>query len=92
MEQPRKECTVFDAEDRAAIGKYAAKNGNASAQKHFKSKFPDLGESTVRSFKKKYLSPLAVQTDASSIPTKCMGRPLALGDLDQEVQKYIKAL
>ena len=92
--KPRKERTVYSGEDRAAIGKYAAENGNASAQKHFKKKFPELGEGTVRSFKQKYLSLIANSGNSSitSIPTKCMGRPLALGDFDQEVQKYMKAL
>ena len=52
-----------------------------------------LGESTVRSFKVKYLSLVANgKSSVTSIPTKCMGRPLALGDFDQDVQKYIKAL
>ena len=32
------------------------------------------------------------ESSVTSIPTKCMGRPLALGDYDQEVQKYTKAL
>ena len=91
--KPRKERTVYSDTDRAAIGKYAAENGNTSAQKHFKEKFPELGESTVRSFKQKYLSLVAGgKSSIASIPTKRMGRPLALGDLDQEVQKYIRAL
>ena len=89
----RKERTVYSEEDRAAIGKFAAENGNARAQKHFKEKFPELGESTVRSFKQKYLSLLASgKTNVTVIPTKLMGRPLTLGDIDETVQKYIKAL
>ena len=40
---------MYREEDRAAIGKYAAENGNARAQKHFKSKFSELGKSTVGS-------------------------------------------
>ena len=46
--KPRKERTVDSKEDCAAIGKYAAENGNAHAQK---SKLPELG---VCSFKPKY--------------------------------------
>ena len=42
----RKKYTTFTAEDRAAIGRYAAENGNASAVK----KFNGIGESTVRLF------------------------------------------
>ena len=91
--KPRKERTVYSDTDRAAIGKHAAENGNTSYQKHFKEKFPELGESMVRSFKQKYRSLVAGgKSSIASIPTKRMGRPLALGDLDQEVQKYIRAL
>ena len=68
-----------------AIGKYTTENRNDSAQKHFK-KFPELGESTVRSFKQKYLS-LIASGKSSVIPTKCIDRPLAFGDFDQEVQR-----
>ena len=74
------------------IGKHAAENGNISAQKTFKSSFPDLGESIVCLFKKKYLEAVkqrAFQRDSSpviSIPSKRMGRPLKLRDLDPEVQ------
>ena len=32
------------------------------------------------------------KTVVTSIPSKKMGRPLAVGDFDQEVQKYIRAL
>ena len=41
----------------------------------------------------KYLSLVANgKSSVTSIPTKCMGRPLALGDFDQDIQKYIKTL
>ena len=91
--KPRKERTVYSGEERAGIEKYAPENGNASAQKHFKKRFPEFGESTVRSFKQKYLSLVASgKSTVTSIPTKCMGRPSALGYFDQEVQKYIMAL
>ena len=46
----RKRYTNFSDTDRAKIGRYAAEYGNAATQRHFKPKFPDLGESTVRSF------------------------------------------
>ena len=65
----------------------------SSAQKHFKKKFPELGESTVRSFKQNYLSLIASgKSSVTSIPTKCRGTHLTLGDFDHEVQKHIKAL
>ena len=50
----RKYDTSFTPEDRAAIGKYAAENGNAAAVKKFKT-VHSIGESTVCLFKKKYL-------------------------------------
>ena len=51
----RKCYTAFSDEDRAAIGRLAAENSNVSALRKFRRSFPDLGESTVRLFKKKYL-------------------------------------
>ena len=91
--KPRKERTVYSDTDRAAIGKYAAENGNTSARKHFKEKFPALGESTVRSFKQKYIpvSGSRRQEQHCQYPNQ-PNFNLALGDLDQEVQKYIRAL
>ena len=47
--------THYSDEDRAKIGKYATENGNERARKHFLTKFPHLTESTVRSFKKRYI-------------------------------------
>ena len=49
--------TVFSPEQRAAIGRYAAENSNIAAVKKFKGEF-ELGESTVQSFKIKYLDEL----------------------------------
>lgn len=63
-----------------------------SAQKKFKTSFPDLGESTVCHVK--YLEAVKqgiAQGDSSpviSIPLKRMGRPLTLGDLNSKVQQY----
>ena len=61
-EQPRKRkpYTVFTDEQRAAIGKYASEHGNAAAVKKFKANIEggQLGESTVRLFKKHYFEEL----------------------------------
>ena len=46
----RKYTATFTPEDGAAIGRYAAENGNAASVKKFKTSH-DVGESTVRSFK-----------------------------------------
>ena len=45
--------TTFTNKQRANIGKYAAENGNAACLREYRSEIPDLGESTLRSFKKR---------------------------------------
>ena len=49
----KKRYTAFSDEDRAAIGRHAAENSNVSMLRKFRSSFPDLGESTVRLFKRR---------------------------------------
>ena len=49
----------YSDEDHASIGKYAAEHGNERARKMFSGKYPDLSESTVRNFKKRYLDRMA---------------------------------
>ena len=88
--------TAFSDETREDIGRYAAENGNAAALKKFCSDISDRGESTVRLFKKRYLEevrkvPRGERVD-KIMSCKC-GRPLELGkELDNDVQKYVKAL
>ena len=85
--KPRKEQIVYRNEDQIAIGKYTAENKNASAQMHFKKKFPELGESTVRSFKQTCLSLIASgKSNITSIPTKCIGRPLVFTHFTHFIQ------
>ena len=50
----RQSYTHYSGEVRAKIGRYAAENGYEKARKHFSKDFPDLKESTIRNFKKKY--------------------------------------
>ena len=95
----RKAYTAFSDEDQAKIGKHDAENGNSSALKKFRRVYPDLGESTVCSFKRKYYEVLKEQARQSgrsaiveSIPSQKRGRPLTLGNLDNEVQQYVRAL
>ena len=54
----RKKRGKYADEVRARIGKYASENGNERARKHFSVEFPTLNESTIRNFKKMYLSKL----------------------------------
>ena len=59
-ESVRKAYTVFTAEQRATIGKYASEHGNPAAVKKVKANIEggQLGESTVRLFKKRYIEEL----------------------------------
>ena len=92
----RKPYRRFSDTDRAVIGKYAAEHGNAKAMKKFKQEFPELPESTVRSFKIKYTQALeSGQSPGEAIekiPSKRRGRPKLLGDYDTQVQQFVKAL
>ena len=72
-------------EMKTKIARYAAENGNTSAVRKF---LEDLGwlvpESTVRNFKKAYLTKIREGISVSSIVimSKSRGRPLLLGELD----------
>ena len=90
--------TTYTAEQRARIGKYALENGNSRAIKHFLSQFPNLKESTVRSFKKAYREELEKQQKktipqpVTAITAKPKGRPPLLLDLDEKLIKFLKAV
>jgi hypothetical protein len=90
--------TSYTDENRVVIGKYDVENGNAAALRHFKPHFMELGESTVKSFKRKYLAAVKENrgpdhpTDVTAIPSKMRDKPLPLEEMDRKVQKYIKAL
>ena len=45
---------VYSPEERFNIAKYAEENRSSRAVHHFKTKYPFLNESTVRTFKAKY--------------------------------------
>ena len=83
----------WTGEQRFKIGKHAAEFGNRAAVKTYKSEFPTLNESTVRSFKAKYYQELNQAAKEMRNPTKGIpkysqptGRPLMLGELDSMVQ------
>ena len=80
---------------RTKIGKYAAENGNEKARKHFSKDFPDLKESTIRNFKKKYHVKLAEARKAGNIeviciPSEVRGHPPILMDLDNILLTFLK--
>ena len=85
--------------ERFKIGKHAAEFGNRAAVKTYKSEFPTLNESTVRSFKAKFYQEInqaakEMRNPIKSIPkySQPTGRPLMLGELDSMVQTYLRAL
>ena len=84
-------------EDRYKIGKYGSENGPAADVLKFKSRFPKLNESAVRSLRQKYQSELTRSKQKDTIlepriPKEPTGRPLLLGNrIDAMVQKYIIA-
>ena len=79
------------------VGKYAAENGNENARQHFSKDFPDLKESTIRNFKKKYYVKLAEarkagNTEVICIPSEVRGRPPILKDLDNKLLTFLKGI
>ena len=92
----RKYTTTFTPEDRASIGKYTSKNGNAAAVKKFKVTH-EIGESTVRLFKKRYLEEVKKrenpEDEVRTLPKLKRGRKVLLGEqLDSKVKNYVTAL
>ena len=90
--------TNYSPADRAQIGRYAFENGNERARKHYKSKFPNLKESTIRNFKRAYNQKLDFQRKlinpkpVSEIPHKPRGRPPILLELDEKLIKFLCAV
>ncbi len=77
----RSKYTVYTGEYPGKIVKCALENENMSAITHFKGKFPNLKESTVRNFKKSYnnqLNVLRKRHNPQVLPSKPMERPSIL--------------
>ena len=74
-QQKEEAVATYTDEDRGRIGRYAVENGNIAALKCFKSEHKDVVESTVQSFKKKYLAAVAQKrvaqdySEVSAIPS-----------------------
>ena len=78
---------MFTPEERAAVGKYAAENGNAKAsRKYGKAQFDCSSLSTYLAALKAKVK-TGVEEDVEAIPTGRRGRPLLLGELDKDAQK-----
>ena len=83
---------------RYTIRKYAAENGNANTLRKFKTEFPNLSESTVRTFKKRYYEEVRKCKEKLEEPKRITkyapktGRPYLLGEPGKMVQKHICSL
>ena len=86
----------YSAKDRFLIGKYASIHGTASAVRKWKD-YPQVNESTIREFKKRYEAQIKEERQKKKSPKKLIvnklrGRPCLLGDkIDPFVQSHLKA-
>ena len=92
----RKPYVKYSPEERYKIGKYASENGRITTVRNFQQRFPNMNESTARTFRKRYESDLADakrqgKIPSTSLPLKPQGRPFLLGEIDEMVQLYILA-
>ena len=92
----RESYVKYTPEDRYKIGKYGSENGPAADVRKFKSRFPKLNESTVRSLRQKYQSELTRSKQKDTILEPCIlneptGQLLLGNKIDAMVQKYIIA-
>lgn len=85
--------------NRYDVGKYASEHGNAAAVRNFKKGFPNIKESTVREFKKRYEKQIQEDKKKHLQPSKEIvkyhtktGRPLLLGKFDTMIRKYVEAM
>ena len=92
----RESYVKYTPEERCAIGKYTSEMGTAAAVRKFRKERPNLNESTVRTFSKKYKDELKLAAQEKRAPKRKMeiqkrGRPLLLGRVDEMVRGYISA-
>ena len=87
----------YFAKDRFLIGKHASIHGTASAVRKWKKDYPQVNESTIRGFKKRYEAQINEETQKKKslkkvIVNKLCGHPCLLGDkIDPLVRSYLKA-
>ena len=86
---------VYTDKDRYSIGKYASCHGVAASVRAWKKTYPNLNESTVRGFKKRYEAKLKEASRKNVSPKKKLankmrGHPTLCGQkLDTLVQKFL---
>ena len=72
-------------------------HGSRKAARAFQKEFPDLNESTMRTFMKKYVEQRGLKkrlnaSSSVSLPSKRRGRPVLLGPIDRKVRDFLIAL
>ena len=88
---------TYSDKDRSLIGKDASIYGPSSATRKWKKTYPNLNESTVRGFRKRYEAQIKdahrkKKSPKKVIVNKLRGRPCLLGDkIDPLIQNYLKA-
>ena len=87
----------YTERDRLPIARYAEQNGPRRTARKFDKQYPNLNESTVRSFLKKYTAMKERGKKNSTspikgIPAKRRGRPLMLGKVDKKIRDFLIAL
>ena len=88
---------IYTGKDRYSIGKYASCHGVATSVRAWKKTYPNLNESTVLGFKKRYEGKLKEASRKNVSPkkkpaNKMLGSPTLLGqNHDVLVQKFLRA-
>ncbi len=98
--QKRGRYTFVRAEEKIQIARRAAENGIAATIRHYAKMFPDLKESSVRTWRNSYRLEIKKRVrcgednlTVSELPTKKRGRPLLLGEeLEEQVRAYLTSL
>ena len=97
LKQSRGSYKAYSDKDRFSIGKDASMYGPASTTRKWKKTYPNLNESTVRGFKKRYEAHIndadrKKKSPKKVIVNKLQGRPCLLCDkIHPLVQNYLKA-
>ena len=88
--------TVFTAQERARIGKYALDHGVTAARRWYMAqKQTKIGESTIRVFMQRYRQERSKDPNVSvsALHLKKRGRPVLLGEkMDAMVQEYVEMI
>ena len=97
LKESRGSYQAYSDKDRFLVGKAVSINGPSSTTRTWKKTYPNLNESTVRGFRKRYEAQIKdahrkKKSPKKVIVNKLRGRPCLLGDkIDPLVQNYLKA-